>query len=163
MSGRIGPAKRGHAEPARPHRKETTMTDLARNLPALGRARPARRLVRIARGARNVLAALGLLLGAGFVAGLAADLGSFDQTRGGYEPPYEGWTGTPIDWSRVDVTPTGMARRGRVTNSLIDCTTGMITIEVAGLQIPFRGLSDRALAVHKPREACIDKGFSPAF
>lgn len=59
--------------------------------------------------------------------------------------------------------PTGMARRGHVLNFLVDCTTGMISIEVFKLKIPFRKRSPRALAVHKPREACEARGFQPAF
>jgi hypothetical protein len=73
--------------------------------------------------------------------GLLLDLRAFDQTRGGYEPPYTGYTGPPIDWSLVDTTPSGMARRGRVVNVLIDCTSGMITLEWFKLRIPFRELS----------------------
>ena len=46
----------------------------------------------------------------------------FDQTRGGYEPPYTGYTATPIDWTTLDVTADGMGHRGHVVNVLIDCT-----------------------------------------
>ena len=108
-------------------------------------------------------AALGLGLMLYVAAEAVADFSVFDQTRGGYEPPYEGWTGTPIDWSIVDVSPTGFARRGRVLDVLVDCTSGEITMDLLGLRIPFRGFSERALIVHKPREACVTAGFVPAF
>lgn len=108
-------------------------------------------------------ASIGLLSVTLFVAGLALDAGGFDNTQGGYEPPYEGWTGTPTDWDAGDTTPTGMARRGYVANLLVDCTTGMISFQIYGLTIPFRTFSPRALAVHKPREACIERGFNPTF
>jgi hypothetical protein len=98
-----------------------------------------------------------------FVGGMALDAGGFDNTEGGYEAPYEGWTGTPTDWAAGDTTPTGMARRGYVANLLVDCTTGMISFQIYGQTIPFRPFSPRALAVHQPREACIERGFDPAF
>jgi hypothetical protein len=98
-----------------------------------------------------------------FVGGMALDAGGFDNTEGGYEAPYEGWTGTPTDWAAGDTTPTGMARRGYVANLLVDCTTGMISFQIYGQTIPFRPFSQRALAVHQPREACIERGFDPAF
>lgn len=98
----------------------------------------------------------GLLIG-----GLIVDVGQFDNTEGGYEPPYTGWTGVPTDWTVVDTTPTGMARRGYVANLLVDCTSGMISVEIYGVTIPFRPFSERALVVHRPREACLAKGFKP--
>jgi hypothetical protein len=100
------------------------------------------------------LSLIGLVSTILFVGGLALDAGGFDNTEGGYEAPYEGWTGTATDWAAGDTTPTGMARRGYVANLLVDCTTGMIS---------FQPFSPRALAVHQPREACVERGFDPAF
>jgi len=57
----------------------------------------------------------------------------------------------------------GLARRGRVVNTLVNGTTGMISFEIYGVEIPFRPLSPRALAVQKPREAFIAMGFDPQF
>ncbi len=124
---------------------------------------PTDRLQRVGQWAMRGFAALGLGLTLYVGAAAVADFSVFDQTQGGYEPPYEGWTGTPIDWSIVDVSPTGFARRGRVLDVLVDCTSGEITMDLLGLRIPFRGFSERALIVHKPREACIAAGFVPAF
>jgi hypothetical protein len=98
-----------------------------------------------------------------FIAGLILDVQAFDRTSGGYEPPYTDYTGTPIDWTLADGTATGMAQRGRVMNILIDCSSGMITFEVFKVRIPYRELSPRALAIHQPREACLQRGFSPSF
>lgn len=109
------------------------------------------------------LAVLGLVLTTILSTGLILDLSGFDRTRGGYAPPYEGWTGEPIDWSATDVTGEGMARRGYVTTLLVDCTTGMVEVEVFRRRIPFRTLSERAIVVHRPREACVARGFSPRF
>jgi hypothetical protein len=72
-------------------------------------------------------------------------------------------TGPPIDWSEMDTTRAGMARRGRVMNVLVDCETGMMTVEIFGRQIEWRTFSPRALVVHKPREACRERGFEPRF
>jgi hypothetical protein len=112
---------------------------------------------------RNIFAAIGVVLAAGLGAGFALDVAAFDNTRGGYDPPYTNYTGEPIDWSVMDVTPTGMASRGHVINVLVDCTTGMMHFETFGVAIPFREFSPRALAVHQPREACMERGFTPAF
>lgn len=120
------------------------------------RARTVSRLTRF-------FAALGIVFTVWLVGGFVSDFSKFDETRGGYEPPYVGWTGTPIDWSSVDVTPQGFARRGVVLDVLVDCTTGMIDMNILGLTIPFRKFSDRALAIHKPREACVRAGFDPRF
>ena len=97
------------------------------------------------------------------LAGVIADVRAFDRTRGGYDPPYTGFTGTPIDWSTVRTTPTGMLRPGWVIDVLADCTSGMITGRILGVEIPFRPFSDRAIAVHRPREACAARGFTPQF
>lgn len=110
-----------------------------------------------------ILSTIGLLSIMLFVGGLAFDAGGFDNTEGGYEPPYEGWTGTTTDWDAGDTTPTGMARRGYVANLLVNCTTGMISFQIYGQTIPFRPFSPRAIAVHQPREACIERGFKPTF
>ncbi len=119
---------------------------------------PARR--RPAAKAAAALAGLGVTA---LIIGAAIDICGFDRTRGGYEPPFDDWTGTPIDWSEVTTTPTGMLREGFVIDFLADCTTGMIHGRIAGITIPFRPFSERAIAVHKPREACIARGFSPRF
>lgn len=121
--------------------------------PAASRAFSARRI--LISGAALALLAL--------VAGALADIRSFDRTRGGYEPPYTGFTGEPIDWSGVETTATGMLRRGWVIDTLADCTSGMITGRIFGLSIPFRPFSERAIIVHRPREACLERGFTPAF
>lgn len=111
----------------------------------------------------RAFAAFGVVAAILLVAGFVQDVRSFDGTSGGYEPPYTDYTGEPIDWARLDVTTYGMAHRGHVVNVLIDCTSGMMSFEVFRIEVPFRAFSDRALAVHKPREACEARGFAPAF
>ncbi|MDQ7728535.1 hypothetical protein [Halomonas sp. SpR8] len=91
------------------------------------------------------------------------DFRSFDQTQGGYEPPYTDVTGQPIHWEKLDTTKTGMVHRGHVVDVLIDCRLGMMTFDVFGLEIPWRRFSERAIVVHKPRDACEERGFSPIF
>ncbi|TVR69596.1 MAG: hypothetical protein EA415_14000 [Sphaerobacteraceae bacterium] len=100
-----------------------------------------------------------LLLGLG----IFSDVRSFDPTRGGYDPPYTEYTGEPIDWSQTYQTSTGMYASGYVVSTHVDCRTGMITAEIFGLRFDYRELSDRAVAVHEPREACEERGFSPEF
>lgn len=107
--------------------------------------------------------ALGVMWTGLIVTGFFLDFASFDRTKGGYDPPYTEYTGAPVDWSATDRTAQGMARRGYVTTLLVNCTTGMISIEVFKQEINFRAFSPRALAVHKPREACRERGFEPTF
>lgn len=113
--------------------------------------------------ARNGLAAAAIGLAAFFIAGIVADVRGFDPTRGGYEPPYTNYTGNPIDWSSVETTRTGMRKAGYVIDVTVDCTSGMMSFEVLGLTFPFRTFSERALVVHRPREACTERGFNPRF
>ncbi len=97
------------------------------------------------------------------VIGSIRDIRDFDRPSGGYEAPFEGVTGEPVDWRSLDLTPTGVAKRGHVLNVLVDGTSGMITFEIFKHQIEFRKFSDRALVVHKPKEAFIALGFDPQF
>lgn len=91
------------------------------------------------------------------------DYRNFDRTSGGYAPPYADWTGTPIDWAATERTDDGFRQRGRVVHSRLDCSTGMLSFEVLGVRVDFREVSPRALAVHRPREACAAAGFTPRF
>jgi hypothetical protein len=110
------------------------------------------------------LAGVGALAIVGLGTGLTIDVSNVDRTRGGYEPPYTGWTGTPIDWTAGGgVTSTGFRTYGLVMDSAVNCTTGMITFHTFGLAVDYRKVSPRAIAVHKPREACTQAGFTPEF
>ena len=108
-------------------------------------------------------AAIGFAAVALLAWGLWLDIGDFDTTRGGYTAPYDGVTGEPVDWLALDRTPTGLAKRGHVVNVLVDGTTGMISFELFGIVVPFRPFSERALVVHRPREAFVALGFEPEF
>lgn len=99
---------------------------------------------------RNIAAACVLLV-AVLIGGFVADIRSFDQTRGGYEPPYTGYTGTPIDWRMVETTRTGMRKNGYVVDVHADCTSGRMHLNFFGIMVPFRNFLARALVVHKPR------------
>ena len=125
------------------------------------------RVTRIARGAGKIgiriLATVGTAAVVITAVGAGIDISRFDETQGGYEPPYENYTGTPIDWSQGAITRTGYLRPGIILDTILDCTTGMISFGVLGAQIDFRVVSERALAVHKPHEACAAAGFDPQF
>ncbi len=123
---------------------------------------------RTARGRLRValtraLAVFGVTVVALAVVGIVADYRGFDRTRGGYEPPYTGFTGEPIDWSEAYVTGQGFFDNNYVLDTHVDCTTGMITFDLFGLRFDYRTFSERALAVHRPREACTAAGFAPQF
>ena len=94
---------------------------------------------------------------------LYVDIQEMDKTDGGYEYPYEGVTGETIDWQNMDLTASGLVRRGKVLNFLVNGTTGMISLEFLGFTFEARKLSERAIIVHKPREAFIARGFTPEF
>jgi hypothetical protein len=123
--------------------------------PARSRRRPRLRILALGAGAALLVA----FLVAGYV-----DYRNFDQTSGGYDPPYTDWTGTPIDWDAAEVTDGGFRRDGIVLDNMLDCTSGMISFRAAGLvSFNFRKVSPRAIAVHEPREACTRAGFEPEF
>ncbi|GAF12482.1 hypothetical protein JCM19046_3710 [Bacillus sp. JCM 19046] len=108
-------------------------------------------------------ALIGFVASTLFIGGLVADIRAFDETSGGYEPPYEGVTGDPINFDELDQTNEGIVGRGYSIDILLNCTTGMISFEFFKQRIDFRVASGRALAVHKPQEACEKRGFEPAF
>lgn len=122
-----------------------------------------RRLDRTRRWGTRILAAIGALAVVGTGAGVVRDVLDFDNTTGGYEAPYTGWTGTPIDWAAGGITRTGFHKPGSVVDVDLDCTTGMVTFTAFGLSYDWRQVSDRAIAVHRPREACTAAGFTPRF
>ncbi len=94
------------------------------------------------------------------VVGLAADINAFDETTGGYEYPYAGWTGTPINYSEMYTTSEGMYSRGNIIELYVNCATGMMTWSVFGsAQTEFREFSDRAKVVHQPHIECRERGF----
>lgn len=111
----------------------------------------------------KLLALIGLTLVFIMIAGIYLDFKNFDQTTGGYEPPFTGVTGNPVNWDSLDLTSSGLAKRGYVINVLVNGTTGMISFEIFKHQFDWRAFSERALIVHKPREAFIRRGFSPEF
>ena len=111
----------------------------------------------------KIFSLLGLILTSLIITGFVFDIKNLDQTRGGYNPPYKGVTGEPIDWGSMDLTSTGLVRRGYVVNVLVNGTSGMVSFEVFNLTFDWQTFSDRALAVHKPKEALLKRGFKPDF
>lgn len=67
------------------------------------------------------------------------------------------------DTRELVVTETGLVQRGRVVDNQLDCSNGMIYIEIYKFQIPFRTVSSTGIDLEKPREACRDQGFAPTF
>ncbi|WP_423909537.1 hypothetical protein [Candidatus Spongiihabitans sp.] len=111
----------------------------------------------------NIFAITGVSLVLLIAIGLYFDIKEMDRTEGGYEAPFVGVTGQPIDWDSMDLSRTGLVRRGYVLDFLVNGTTGMISLEMFGIRFEARKLSERAIAVHKPREAFIHRGFKPQF
>ncbi len=108
----------------------------------------------------RLLAAIGALTLVFIVTGLAVDISEFDETSGGYEYPYTGWTGTTIDYSEMFFTSEGMYKRGRVIELYVNCETGMISWSLFGIvRGDFREFSDRAKVVHQPQVTCRELGF----
>ncbi len=113
----------------------------------------------------RTLAAAGAFLLMALTTGTVLDILGVDPTSGGYEPPFTDYRGEPIDWDTDAYdTPTGMVGTGHVLDVHIDCTTGMISFDAMGVAtFDYRRLSDRALAIHEPRQACQERGFTPQF
>lgn len=107
-----------------------------------------------------IVGALTIIYG---IVGTIIDMNSFDQTKGGYVYPYEGWTGTPINWKSMDVNDRGLIKRGYVIDIFVNGTTGMISFSTLGITYKWQTFSERALKVHQPREAFKKKGFNPTF
>lgn len=94
------------------------------------------------------------------IGALVVDASNLDRTRGGYEPPYIGYTGEPLRAEEVAFTTQGGVVRGRVLDSLVNCETGVGRFEVLGLGFDYRGVSERALVVHRPQVLCREHGFN---
>lgn len=115
---------------------------------------------RVFEGLKTVFSVIGLLFSLWFVASLVLDLLEVDQTSGGYEYPYQGWTGSPIDYTQWYTTQAGMFNRGRVIDQHLDCTSGQLLISILGVvHFDFRPFSDRAKVVHQPQVSCWQRGF----
>lgn len=141
------------------------MTTSSIEAPAAEAIPPAKRSAwsKIRRGTVRTFAVIGAASVIFTIAGGAYDISNFDHTRGGYTAPYTDYTGTPIDWNSGDVTPVGFSRPGIVINTNLNCDTGMISFTIWGITINYRTLSQRALVVHKPIQACEAHGFHPHF
>lgn len=118
---------------------------------------------KVGRAVVYALAVWGFALSLLLVVGFVADIRATDRTSGGYEPPYTGYTGEPIDWEAQDQTNEGLLLRGYVFDWRVDCGTGMISIDMFGGSFDYRELSERAIVVHKPGEACEARGFETGF
>ena len=110
-----------------------------------------------------VFAVIGIITVIYTLIGLTIDIISFDQTKGGYVYPYEGWTGKPVDWDSMDRTDMGLVKRGCVLDVHVNTTTGMISFGWKMWRVNWRPFSERALKVHQPREAFERMGFKPEF
>lgn len=115
--------------------------------------------MRVLRGGVYLFAFVGAVLTLYLGSALALDARNLDRTRGGYEPPYTGYTGEPLRFDEVALTADGGVVRGRVLDSLIDCRTGGWRFDILGFLIDYRGVSERALVVHKPQVLCRQHGF----
>jgi len=120
-------------------------------------------LQRIMRAGTYLMAAIGLVFSLWFVVNTASEVSTIDQTSGGYEYPFEGWSGTPIDYNAWYATSDGLFSDGRAADLHINCTTGRLTISVLStIDVPFRDFSDRAKVVHQPQMTCRERGFDTA-
>jgi hypothetical protein len=107
----------------------------------------------------RLFAAIGLSLIVYLGIALATDIGNLDRTRGGYEAPFVDFTGEPLRFEDVVHTAEGGLIRGRVLDSLVSCETGAWRFELFGFGFEYRGVSERALVVHRPQVLCRERGF----
>ncbi len=114
----------------------------------------------VRRGMVGFLALTGLVTVLALTVAVVTGVRDADRTSGGYEYPYTGWSGTPIDYPSWFLTDKGLFWPGPVVDQDLNCSTGQLTLKVFGLvDIQFRPLSDRAKVIHQPQIACRDRGF----
>ncbi|MFT6156827.1 MAG: hypothetical protein ACI9I4_001735 [Neolewinella sp.] len=110
---------------------------------------------------KSTFSAVGIFVILALVLGLVADIRSADSTKGGYEHPFEGWSGKTIDFSAMYQTKDGLYKSGYVVDQFFNCNTGMISWEILGfIKGEFRQFSERAIVVHKPQDECKARGFN---
>ena len=88
---------------------------------------------------KSTFSVIGTLAILALVLGLFMDVKNVDNTQGGYEYPFQGWSGTPIDFSVMYQTKEGLFKKGYVVDQLFNCNT----------------------VVHKPQDECKARGFNP--
>ncbi|MFY0654638.1 MAG: hypothetical protein JXQ96_21570 [Cyclobacteriaceae bacterium] len=108
-------------------------------------------------------AIIGLIAVVYIAIGTSIDILSFDQTKGGYQYPYKGWTGKPVDWNSMDKTSEGLVKRGYVIDVFINGKSGLISFGILKKRFDWQTFSNRALIVHQPREGLRRRGFDPEF
>lgn len=103
-----------------------------------------------------------LVLLASMIAIIISDVQRFDTTKGGHTYPYSNYTGKPFNFDTFELNSNGFRDRGGlILQFQINCTTGMITGFIGPIALDYRVISERAIIVHKPQIACIQKGFTP--
>lgn len=107
----------------------------------------------------RIFATIGVLFTVYLGSALTIDIGNLDRTRGGYEAPFNHFTGEPLRFEDVVHTAEGGLIRGRVLDSLVSCETGAWRFELFGFGFEYRGVSERALAIHRPQVLCRERGF----
>ena len=111
---------------------------------------------------KNLFSTVGILAVLMIALGMFVDVRNFDRTKGGYEYPFEGWSGQTINFTDMYQTNEGLFTRGYVIDLYFNCKTGFITWKILGLLSgEFRKMSERAIVVHKPQDECKARGFDP--
>jgi hypothetical protein len=109
---------------------------------------------------KSIFTTIGVLAVSALVLGLIADIKTVDNTEGGYDYPFAGWSGTTIDFSSMYQTNNGLYKSGYVIDQHFNCKTGMISWQILGvMEGDFRTFSERAIVVHKPQDECKVRGF----
>ena len=103
-----------------------------------------------------------VVLGAA-ITGVALDILNINPNKGIFDLPSRGFSGIPISYTEMDQTQMGLVKRGYVLDFHLDCTSGMVTLEVFKQKFLLRQVTKSEIAVHKPRETCILKRFKPKF
>jgi hypothetical protein len=111
---------------------------------------------------KYILSTVGLITILMLGIGLIKDIRNADNTQGGYDYPFAGWSGKTIDFSAMYQTKDGLFKSGYVIDQFFNCTTGMIGWQILGfIKGEFRPFSERAIVIHKPQVECRVRGFNP--
>ena len=70
---------------------------------------------------KSIFAVVGVFATLALVVGLVADVRSVDNTKGGYDYPFAGWSGTTIDFAAMHQTSDGLYQSGYVVDAFFNC------------------------------------------
>ncbi len=66
-----------------------------------------------------------------------------------------------INFDKLDLTNTGMVKRGYLVDAHLNCTNGFLGLSILKLRFYYKPLSNQFKTKSNAKKACQDRGFSP--